>query len=551
VTPFVLIGGALGGIGLFLLGMRLMTDGLKVTAGAMLREFLTRWTRTRFRGLMSGILITGIVQSSSAVTVAAIGFVNAGVLTLGQAMWVIFGSNVGTTITGWIVALVGFDVRIEAFALPLLGAGMFLSLTGAATRRGAFGEAIAGFGVFFLGIATLKATFAGLGGTIDMASFVGDGVANVALFVVLGFILTSLMQSSSAVMAIALTAAGSGVLTIEAGAALVIGANVGTTSTALLAVIGATPNAKRVAVSHVVFNVLTAVMALLLLPVLLLTVRFVESSFGSAAGAAATLALFHTAFNILGVLIIWPLSGILERWLTKRFVTEEENESRPRHLDRNSLEVPALAVNSILLEVRRVAAFSLGIARTAFTDPSADIARLSRRSEIIHRLNDAIVDYIQTFGAAKTSAQVAEAMTHPIRALWHFIEIADLGLSAARLQPRLVALPAGVREDIDAYGGLIAGEIDRAQRVFEDPDETLTTGATIKPVYQHAKTGVLVAAANGTISAGQAEDALELLSDMKTALRHIDRANKRIAAIRETMQPADERADEEAANAAA
>ena len=177
MTPVVLIGGALGGIGLFLLGMRLMTDGLKVTAGAMLREFLTRWTRTRFRGLMSGILITGIVQSSSAVTVAAIGFVNAGVLTLGQAMWVIFGSNVGTTMTGWIVALVGFDVRIEAFALPLLGAGMFLSLTGAATRRGALGEAIAGFGVFFLGIATLKATFAGLDGSIDLAGFVGDGAA--------------------------------------------------------------------------------------------------------------------------------------------------------------------------------------------------------------------------------------------------------------------------------------------------------------------------------------------------------------------------------------
>ena len=122
-------------------------------------------------------------------------------------------------------------------------------------------------------------------------------------------------------------------------------------------------------------------------------------------------------------------------------------------------------------------------------------------------------------------------MIHPIRALWHFIEIADLGLTAARLQPRLVALPAGVREDIDAYGALIAGEIDKAQRVFEDPDETLTTDASIKPAYQHAKTGILVAAANGTISAGQAEDAL--------------------AAIRETMQPADQRADEEVANAAA
>ncbi len=178
---FLLFGGALGGIGLFLLGMRLMTEGLKVTAGAMLREILARWTSTRFRGLCSGILITGIVQSSSAVTVAAIGFVNAGVLTLGQAMWVIFGSNVGTTMTGWIVAIVGFDIKIEAFAMPLLGIGMFLTLTGSSTRRCALGEAIAGFGVFFLGIATLKAAFSGLGQSIDLEGMVGGGVLNDAV----------------------------------------------------------------------------------------------------------------------------------------------------------------------------------------------------------------------------------------------------------------------------------------------------------------------------------------------------------------------------------
>ena len=534
----LLLGGALGGIGLFLLGMRLMTDGLKVTAGAMLREFLTRWTRTRFRGLMSGILITGIVQSSSAVTVAAIGFVNAGVLTLGQAMWVIFGSNVGTTMTGWIVAIVGFDFRIETFALPLLGVGMFLTLTGTATRRAALGEAIAGFGVFFLGIATLKATFAGLGETLDMASFGSDGIANVALFVLIGFVLTTLVQSSSAVMAIALTAAGGGVLTIEAGAALVIGANIGTTSTAILAVIGATPNAKRVAVSHVAFNVLTGGVALLLLPVMLLVVRFVEDSLAIAAGPATTLALFHTAFNVLGVLLVWPLSRGLERWLASRFVTEEENESRPRYLDRNILEVPALAVNSVLLEMRRVATFSLDIARTAFSDPSANAERLERRSAVIHRLNDAIVAYIQQLSALKTSARVAEAMAHPIRALWHFTEIADLGLSAVRLQPRLAALPNDCRTAITNYAALVAAEIDRAQLAFNGPGEEFpTTEAATRQVYQRVKTGILVAASNGTINASQAEDALELLSDMKTALRHLDRAGKRIAAIAGVTQP--------------
>jgi phosphate:Na+ symporter len=158
----LLIGTTIGGIGLFLLGMRLMTEGLKVAAGEMLREFLARWTRTHLRGLASGILITGIVQSSSAVTVAAIGFVNAGVLSLSQTMWVVFGRNIGTTMTGWIVAIVGFDIKIELFALPLLGIGMFTTLTDTSGRRGAVGEALAGFGLFFLGIATLKSAFAGL-----------------------------------------------------------------------------------------------------------------------------------------------------------------------------------------------------------------------------------------------------------------------------------------------------------------------------------------------------------------------------------------------------
>ena len=397
---FWLIGGALGGIGLFLLGMRLMTDGLKVAAGGMLRDVLAKWTRTRLRGLLSGALITGIVQSSSAVTVATIGFVNAGILTLGQAMWVIFGSNVGTTMTGWIVAIVGFDIRIEAFALPLLGIGMFLSLTGPARRRGAAGEALAGFGVFFLGIATLKATFAELGTSVDVAHFAGNSIANGALMALIGFALTTLVQSSSAVIAIALTATAGGILTIEAGAALVIGANVGTTSTALLAVLGATPNARRVAVSHVVFNLLTGLVAILLLPVLLFTVASVEALLGLVAGPATTLAVFHTVFNLLGVALIWPLSGRLERWLASRFVTMEENESRPQFLDRNSLEVPALAVNAVRLELRHVADIALDIARAGFVGDSLPVERLAQRNRIIEPLNAAIIGYIQKINSA-------------------------------------------------------------------------------------------------------------------------------------------------------
>ena len=527
----VLIGGAIGGIGLFLLGMRLMTDGLKLAAGAMLRDVLTRWTRTRGRALWSGVLITGIVQSSSAVTVASIGFVNAGVLTLGQAMWVIFGSNVGTTMTGWIVALVGFDIKIEAFALPLLGIGMFLSLTGVSSRRGAFGEALAGFGVFFLGIATLKTTFAGLGQAVDLGAFVSGGILNDIMFVAIGIVMTTLVQSSSAVIAIALTAAAGGILTVEAGASLVIGANVGTTTTAALAVLGATSNARRVAVSHVVFNVLTGIVALLLLPVLLVIVDATEKALAAGVGSTAALAVFHTVFNVLGVVLMWPLAPRLETWLADRFVTAEEDEARPRHLDDTGLALPALALDAIVLELGRVAAVAFGIARAAFLDPAASADRLRRRRGIIDALNDAIVAYVQKLSAANNAQAVAEALPHPIRALMHLSGIADLGLAVAGRRAEIAALPDDVENQIISYATLIVGQIDAAEQLFGAGAGSLPTEDATLPVYNRLKVAFLAAASRGDLSADQTEIALDTLHDLKETAHLIDRVCKRIAAI--------------------
>lgn len=529
----VLIGGAIGGIGLFLLGMRLMTDGLKLAAGGMLRDVLTRWTRTRARALWSGVLITGIVQSSSAVTVASIGFVNAGVLTLGQAMWVIFGSNVGTTMTGWVVALVGFDIRIEAFALPLLGVGMLLSLTGVSTRRGAFGEALAGFGVFFLGISTLKTTFADLGQAIDLGAFVSGGILNDIMFVAIGIVMTTLVQSSSAVIAIALTAAAGGILTVEAGASLVIGANVGTTTTAILAVLGATSNAKRVAVSHVVFNVLTGAVALLLLPVLLLIVEATEKTLTAGAGSTAALALFHTVFNVLGVVLMWPLASRLESWLAARFVTAEEDEARPRHLDKTGLEFPALALDAVMLELGRVAAIAFGIARAAFLDPAAPAERLWRRRAVIQNLNDAIVAYVQAISAAKNAQAVAAALPHPIRALMHLSDIADLGLAVVGRRTGIETLPEAARDHLTNYATLIAGQIDAAERLFAGGRGSLPAEHTSHPVYARLKAGFLADASRGDLTAEQLETVLDTLHDFKEAARLIDRVGKRITAMRE------------------
>ncbi|MEQ9490998.1 MAG: Na/Pi symporter [Alphaproteobacteria bacterium] len=533
----IIIGGALGGIGLFLLGMRLMTEGLKLAAGALLRDILSEWTRTRLRGLLSGIVITGLVQSSSAVTVASIGFVNAGILTLGQAIWVVFGSNVGTTMTGWIVAIVGFNIKIEAFALPLLGVGMLLSLTGSSTRRGAFGDAIAGFGILFLGIATLKTTFAGLGNSFDVSEFAGGGVLNDALFALIGFILTSLIQSSSAVIVIAITAVVGDLLPIESGAALVIGANVGTTTTALIAVLGATSNAKRVALSHMTFNGLTGLIALLILPLMLLVLSGLETAFSIFPDPAVTLALFHTLFNVLGVLLVWPIADRLEKWLSTRFMTEEEDLARPRHLDPTSIEVPSIAVRAILLELGRTAEICLGAARKALTDNSASVVTLSRRRQAAERLSNAIIKYVQQIGAAKHSLDVAKGLSHPIRALMHFLDILDHAIEFLRAKESLRALPDHLNGQFMQYLTLVEQQMDTVMEVFENPNATPLKEETLEPVYQNTKSLLLEAASTGELSPDAAETALDALGDIRAIVRLLNRAEKRVAALAAVSNP--------------
>ncbi|MBU4045114.1 MAG: Na/Pi symporter, partial [Gammaproteobacteria bacterium] len=351
------IGGLLGGIGLFLLGMSLMTDGLKLAAGPALGRILTYSTKTRIRGLASGALLTAMVQSSSAVTVAAIGFVNAGLLTLGQSLWVLFGSNIGTTMTGWLVALVGLKFKIDLLALPLIGIGMALRLTGEHSRRGATGLALAGFGVLFLGIDMLQTAFSGFTSDFSLSEF--DGVTGLLLMVLSGLLMTVLMQSSSASLTIVLTAAQGGLISIESAAAAVIGANIGTTVTALIAAIGATPNAKRAASAHVLFNVLTGIVALLMLPLLVALIAELRDLLQLDSAPAAFLALFHTVFNLMGVLLMWPLVDRLTHFLERRFRTTEEDEARPQHLDANVLGVPTLALDALHQEVRRMGVQSI------------------------------------------------------------------------------------------------------------------------------------------------------------------------------------------------
>lgn len=450
MTDWQLIGAALGGVGLLLLGMATMTEGLRVAAGQALRSMLARATGRPLRAVASGILITGVVQSSSAVTVATIGFVNAGLLTLAQAVPVIYGSNVGTTATAWLVALIGFHVDVRLFALPLIGGGMLLRVFAGERRAGALGTALVGFGLFFLGIDLLRGTFADLGAQMPIAELVRAGPVGVVAALVLGFSLTLLMQSSSAALTVILTVAAGNLVSLPSAAVMVIGANVGTTSTALIAVVGATPDAKRAAAAHLAFNLGTGVAALALLPALLWLVAQAADGTLAAGGTAAVLALFHTAFNFLGVLIFLPLTSRLVAWLSTRFRTAEEDLARPQYLDRTLLGTPALALDALARELERVAGISRRMAVAAVRGDDGS-AHLAAERLAVERLLETIGDYCQQLHRASMSREMAEAMADALRVVRDVEETLVAVREVAALAPQLTPLTDAPRTAVDGF----------------------------------------------------------------------------------------------------
>tara|TARA_R110002073_G_scaffold35437_4_gene103667 strand:- start:25789 stop:27414 length:1626 start_codon:yes stop_codon:yes gene_type:complete len=340
---FLIISSLIGGIGLFLLGMILMTDGLKALAGNALRNWLERFTGSTPKAVLTGMSITALVQSSSVTTMATIGFVSAGLLNFSGAIGVIIGANLGTTSTGWIVSLLGLKLSIGQFILPFIGVGALLKLFshGKLTH---LGIAIAGFATIFVGIQIMQDSMSGLTEHIDLSQYSTSGMQARLMLVLVGTGLTVLMQSSSAAVATTLTALAAGTISIEQAAALVIGQNMGTTVNAGIAAIGASVLAKRTALVHIVFNIGTGIIAFFLLPwFIYLLELFTEHWLGE--DHALSLAAFHTAFNLLGAAIFLPMTKQLT-WLAELCIRENK-PSLTRTLNNGLIAVPSLALDTV------------------------------------------------------------------------------------------------------------------------------------------------------------------------------------------------------------
>jgi phosphate:Na+ symporter len=498
----------LGGLALFLLAMEMMTDGLKNFAGQHLKHLLGQWTRTPLRGLGAGILITGIVQSSSAVTVATIGFVNAGLLTLTQSLGVIFGANIGTTMTGWLVSFVGFGFKIEALAMPILAAGVALKLAAPSPRYQSLGKALAGFALFFLGLALLKESLdgltAGLGGETLFARNYG-----LPFFILMGFLATLLTQSSSAALAMILTAAAGNLIPLESAAAAVIGANLGTTSTAAISVLKATANARRLALGHILFNAITGLLALIVLPAMLWLVAWLADAMDLEANPALSLALFHTLFNVLGAVLMLPLTGRMARLLGKLFRSREEDSAEPRYLDSTLITTPDMALSAARLEMNRLFGMTGILLKASLAQPKLPPDQLLAQASAAQRLNNTITDYISKVRTGGSLEETVTALTTSVRTCRYLAEAASLAPQLSSLRNDYPSVgPAALAPAIDRYLTAV-GELINSREIGQDSANT----AAIE--YQRLKSTVLGMMVQRLLTPETGDDLLDVMSSVK------------------------------------
>lgn len=337
----------LAGIGIFLFGMYQLEEALKQLSGGTFRKLLRRFTENWFRSVVSGTVATAVLQSSTAVSLMVLAFAGAGVLGMESAIGVIIGSNLGTTLTSWIVATLGFKVKIELLALPFIGVGgLGLIFFGTSGRGANICKFLVGFGFLFMGLDYMKTSIDGMAQHYDLAALKHyPGV----VFILIGFLLTAIIQSSSASMAIILSAIYSGVLAFPMAAYMVIGINLGTTLTVLIGSLGSQTIKKRVAISHLLFNVVTAVLATLLFPLLM---YLIQKTIHLENDPVTGIALFHTMFNLMGVIVFLPFIGFFTNLIVR--LVREKKATLTRYLHTLKPDVTEAGIEALKNEIRHL-----------------------------------------------------------------------------------------------------------------------------------------------------------------------------------------------------
>ena len=340
----------IAGIAIFLIGMHYMENGFKLFSGGTLEIVLEKFTSTTPKAIGTGFLATAVVQSSSLVSVIVISFLSAELIGLTQAVGIVFGSNIGTTTTAWLVSSFGLKIKIAEYALPMLIFGVIMQFSKQSSYKG-IGSVLIGLGFIFLGISYMKDGFETLKDQLDLAEYAMKGYLGVFVYIFFGAIATVVIQSSSATMAIIITALASGQIDYINALSLAIGANVGTTVTAVIGAMASNKNGKRLAVAHLIFNVITGVIAVIFIYQFKDLVDLLAPLLSiSPTDDSMKLALFHTIFNVVGVIVVTPFTRPLVNFLGTLFSQKEQGRGRPKYLTDEVMEIPASALAALQKE---------------------------------------------------------------------------------------------------------------------------------------------------------------------------------------------------------
>ena len=462
----------LGALGMFLYGMNLMSSGLQKAAGDRLRGFLSSMTSNPFKGVLTGLGVTSVIQSSSATTVMVVSFVNAGLLTLAQAISVIMGANIGTTVTAWLVSWLGFKADISIFAVPLMAVGFVLSCSKKSSRRN-ISELIVGFSLLFLGLSLMKNSVPDLRETPEVLAFIqswqGPGIGNVLLFLVVGTVLTLVLQSSSATMALTIMMLNFGWINFDMACAMVLGENIGTTITANIAASVGNASAKRAALAHTVFNVFGVVWAIIFFGLFLKLVGGITAGiFGlpnpaaegfkvvagvdgaqseSQTAALYGLSMLHTLFNTINTLIlIWFIPQIekLVCKVIKSKKNEEKEIYRLKYIEAGPLATPELALEQASKEIIHFAQISrngLGYVRSAINETDYDKfeeyrAKLVKYEEISDKIEYEIATFLNDVSAQEISQNTSVQIKAMYKIIGELESLGDSGESISRILSR-------------------------------------------------------------------------------------------------------------------
>ena len=438
----------IGSLGLFLYGMKIMSEGLQKVAGDRLRSILTAMTTNRVTGVLTGVLITALIQSSSATTVMVVSFVNAGLLTLAESISVIMGANIGTTVTAWIISIFGFKVDMAAFALPLLAIALPLIFSGKSNRK-SVGEFIFGFSFLFMGLSYLKANAPDLNANPEMLAFVQNytdmGFFSILLFLFIGTILTMIVQASAATMAITLIMCANGWISLELGAALVLGENIGTTITANLAALTANTQAKRAPLAHFVFNVFGVIWVLIIFHPFMQMVNWVVDTFFQSSDPEVAisykLSAFHSIFNICNVcILIWGVKLIERTVCALIHPKEEDEEPRLRFITGGMLSTAELSILQARKEIHLFAERThrmFGMVQDLLhTEKDDDFNKVFSRIEKYENISDnmelEIANYLNQVSEGRLSSESKLQIRAMLREVTEIESIGDSCYNLAR-----------------------------------------------------------------------------------------------------------------------